>query len=198
MTKNDLILYMSTLLNLDTTPTYIYMDISEDLDSVQDYIGFKKEFKELYSSLKSQLQYQNAFQKYNTIMEVYKKKKTAFVYEDIVKIDSSSTKLFGKMTDICEYIRLHEVPSLQKIRNIDFKNILNHDKTNYFTENEQKILDLIGNSEEIYRLSTQSKQILQNKINSIMTNRTKEIKTARLQLGHNKINIKMIENANNV
>ena len=104
------------------------------------------------------------------------------------QIEKFRNQLFSKLTDICEEIRRFNIPTPDRIRNIDFNNIKNHDKTMYFADHEIKINNLLGDSTELYRLSTQNKPLLQEKIKEIMIDLTKQKKT--LAIGYE--NKKMI------
>ena len=184
MNKNELIEYIATLLNIDTSPTYIYMDMSDELNNVKDYISFKKEFKELIGSLKSQLEYKNAFQKFLIIMETYNDKLIALSPLENVQIENFGDILFSKITDVCELVRRGKTPTVAEIISTDFANT-KCKEGKFFTEKEQKLIGLIGDSREIYRLGTQNKPLLRETIKRIILELVKKKKTETLIIENN-------------
>jgi len=184
MTKEDLIEFIKIILNLDTTPSYIYLDVSNSLDNIKDYEMFIKEFKSLYSTLKLQLEYKTAYQKFLMIMEVINNQRFALLDREVIQIEDFKTKLYNKLTDICEYLREDKIPTIEYIKNVDFNNIKNADKSNYFEPKEIKINNILGNGLEIYRLSTQNKPLLQKKIKAIVLDLVNKKKTNTLAIDY--------------
>ena len=184
MTKEELIEFIKIILNLDTTPSYIYLDVSNSLDNIKDYEMFIKEFKSLYSTLKLQLEYKTAYQKFLMIMEVINNQRFELSQKEITQIEDFKTKLYNKLTDICEYLREDKIPTVEYIKNIDFNNIKNADKTMYFEPKEIKVNLILGDSLELYRLSTQNKTLLQERIKEIVLNLVKQNKTKQVAIGY--------------
>ena len=184
MTKEELIEFIKIILNLDTTPSYIYLDVSNSLDNIKDYEMFIKEFKSLYSTLKLQLEYKTAYQKFLMIMEVINNQRFALLDKEVIQIEDFKTKLYNKLTDICEYLREDKIPTVEYIKNIDFNNIKNADKTMYFEPKEIKVNLILGDSLELYRLSTQNKTLLQERIKEIIIDLVKQNKTNKVAIDY--------------
>ena len=184
MTKRESIEFIKIILNLDTTPSYIYLDVSNSLDNIKDYEMFIKEFKSLYSTLKLQLEYKTAYQKFLIIMEVFNNKRFALTQTENIQIEDFKTKLYNKLTNICEYLREDKTPTVEYIKNIDFNNIKNSDKTMYFEPKEIKVNLILGDSLEIYRLSTQNKTLLQEKIKDIILDLVKQNKKNKITIDY--------------
>jgi len=184
MTKEELIEFIKIILNLDTTPSYIYLDVSNSLDNIKDYEMFIKEFKSLYSTLKLQLEYKTAYQKFLMIMEVINNQRFELSQKEITQIEDFKTKLYNKLTDICEYLREDKIPTVEYIKNIDFNNIKNSDKTMYFEPKEIKVNLILGDSLELYRLSTQNKTLLQERIKEIIIDLVKQNKTNKVAIDY--------------
>ena len=182
MTKKESIELIKIILNLDTTPSYIYLDVSNSLDNIKDYEMFIKEFKSLYGTLKLQLEYKTAFQKFLIIMEVFNNQRFALLDKEVIQIEDFKTKLYNKLTNICEEIRRDKIPTIEYIKNIDFNNIRNFDKTMYFEIKEIKVNLILGDSLELYRLSTQNKTLLQEKIKEIVLDLVKQKKTEQVAI----------------
>ena len=184
MTKKESIELIKIILNLDTTPSYIYLDVSNSLDNIKDYEMFIKEFKSLYGTLKLQLEYKTAFQKFLIIMEVFNNQRFALLDKEVIQIEDFKTKLYNKLTNICEEIRRDKIPTIEYIKNIDFNNIRNFDKTMYFEIKEIKVNLILGDSLELYRLSTQNKTLLQEKIKEIVLDLVKQKKTNTVTINY--------------
>jgi len=174
---SDLIDYVGMLLNFEIKGKLIYLDVVESLEAMSDLAEFRKELKGRVGNLNDDYKYLNGFQKFIKIVEDYNKKKLALTQKENIQIEDFKTKLYNKLTDICEEIRRDKIPTVEYIKSIDFNNIKNFDKTMYFEPKEIKVNNILGDSLELYRLSTQNKPLLQEKIREIILDLVNKKKT---------------------
>lgn len=194
MTKNELIQYIATLLNLDTTPDYIYMDVSEELTIIKDYSLFIKEFKSLLGTLKQQLEYKTAFQKFVFIMQHINDKKLELTDSENDFITAWCDNLFSKLTWYFDELAFLK-PTKEQLNRQIWKNHI-YKGVEMINEKESQVCDIIGDTKEIYRLVTQNKPLLQSKIREIVMDLRKKKKQGIIQI-EDKSNpiVKLMHNA---
>lgn len=139
------------------------------------------DFKELLQIMANSKKFDYMAKLHDSI-ETLEKVRLQLNYKELTQIENYGNQLFSKLTDICEFIRRDTIPSVEYIKNIDFNNIKKFDKTMYFELYEARVNSLIGDSLEIYRLATQYKPLLQEKIKEIMIDLTKKKKSKTMAI----------------
>lgn len=187
MTKKESIEFIKIILNLDTTPSYIYLDVSNSLDNIKDYEMFIKEFKSLYGTLKLQLEYKTAFQKFLLIMEVFNNQRFALTkieqqqkYKFIDELYENLTWYFNILSE--------GMPTDWELENHKWKHFKRGKKGQeekiLFNEKKLKVCNMLGNTRELYRLSTKRKTQLKESIEIIVDKLIKENKTNKVAIGY--------------
>tara|TARA_R110000851_G_scaffold205185_2_gene357168 strand:- start:206 stop:793 length:588 start_codon:yes stop_codon:yes gene_type:complete len=182
MTKEELIEFIKIILNLDTTPSYIYLDVSNSLDNIKDYEMFIKEFKSLYSTLKLQLEYKTAFQKFLIIMEVFNNQRYALTHKENDNVEKWRNALYSKVTWYFDELSWLN-PTEEQLINQVWQNHQNKGK-NMFSIKELQVCNLIGETKELYRLTTKNKPLLMEKIKSITLDLIKQNKSGTVAIGY--------------
>lgn len=184
----DLIDYISSLLNFEISGKLIYLDVVEELESITDLGMFRRELKSRVAHLNNDYKYLNGLQKFTKIVNEYKKKQLELKPKEHDYVVMFCDKLFSKLTDVFEEVRMFRVPTLKQIKNIDLDNTKfktkNKDKTLYFEEREIKVYKMIGDVVELYRLATQNKVLLQEKIKEAVLKLVEQKKTDALLLAN--------------
>lgn len=178
ITKADLIEYIANLLNIDISVNLIYLDISEELENIKDLGLFRKELKARVANLNDDYKYLNGFQKFTKIVEDYNKILLVPTPREHDLINTFCDNLFNKLTwYFCELQWLK--PTKQQLEKQIWKNH-EYQGADIVNEKESKVCDLIGDTFEIYRLSTQNKPLLQSRIKEIVCGLNKERKVKAL------------------
>ena len=141
------------------------------------------DFKELMQLMANSKKFDYMAKLHNSL-ETLEKVQLQLTQKEVIQIEDFKTKLYNKLTNICEYLREDKTPTIEYIKNIDFNNIKNADKTMYFEPKEIKVNLILGDSLEIYRLSTQNKTLLQEKIKKIVLDLVKQNKTKQVAIGY--------------
>jgi hypothetical protein len=183
LNRSDLIDYISKLLNLEISGKLIYLDVSEALDGVSDIGMFRNELKLRVANLNDDYKYLNGFQKFTKIMSDYNKKQLALNPKELDYVVMFCDRLYGKLTEIFEIVRFDKIPTKDQLLNIDLDHCIGGDGNLYFEEREIKVYNKIGDVVELYRLSTQNKPLLKNKIESIVNELIVQKKKVKLQIG---------------
>jgi hypothetical protein len=157
--------------------------VSEALDGVSDIGMFRNELKLRVANLNDDYKYLNGFQKFTKIMSDYNKKQLALNPKELDYVVMFCDRLYGKLTEIFEIVRFDKIPTKDQLLNIDLDHCIGGDGNLYFEEREIKVYNKIGDVVELYRLSTQNKPLLKNKIESIVNELIVQKKKVKLQIG---------------
>lgn len=178
ITASDVIKYLGTVLNIDTNSSLIVLDITEDLSEVNNLVGFKKFIKEKF--MEEKYKYFNGYQKFLVLLKDYKKneKVTLDSLEDF-KVRSYTDKLLSRVTDLFFAIQ-HVVRAGDDIRSNKISRALYLE----FGEDKKalKVLEAIGNREDILKALDHGVEFLRNKIMTEVYRLTITKKISVLQL----------------
>lgn len=184
LTISDFIDYLTMMLNFEIKGKLIYLDVVEELEKVSDLSEFRKEVKDRVSNLNDDYKYLNGFQKFTKIMQDYNSKRFSLTHNENDKVTIYCDKLYNKLTDFFEVVREIKAPTTEQLQNIDLDNTKTPSGL-YFNTKDIQVYKEIGDTKELYRLSTQNKPRLQEIIKNIVLDLVKQKKEKTLAIENN-------------
>lgn len=166
MDKVSLIEYLGRVINLNMKDNLNYMEVSESLDTISQskYLEFKKFLTEQAGSEK--YSYSTSFQKFIGIFSDFKKNQLLLSDEEHCQVSIFCDKLYYKVTWYFDELKWLN-PTKEQLEKQIWKNHQYEDKS-LISEKEEQVVDKIGDTFEIYRLVTQNKPQLKEKIEKIV------------------------------
>lgn len=160
ITANDVVKYISQILNIDVSDRLTFQDILDDLASVNDLPLFRMFMKERFNY--ERFRYLTGYQKFVALLNEFKKENAPKLDEaKHDKVNSFASILYKKTTDCFDevYFLIQEGNDMRgkKISYLIGKKFMNEPK-------EIKVLELIGNREVLCKLCRNDKPLLEEKI----------------------------------
>lgn len=168
ITANDVVKYISQILNIDVSDRLTFQDILDDLASVNDLPLFRMFMKERFNY--ERFRYLTGYQKFVALLNEFKKENQLQLSEENkTKVDDYSSKLFSLITSIMDTVNFELQTKGKSIDDLDFeKTLLSSGIKNHHIE----VLRAIGDKKKIFHLSVYGKEELRARIESIVHSKT--------------------------
>ncbi|TLP41055.1 hypothetical protein [Arcobacter arenosus] len=170
ITSNDIIKYVSRVLNVDITNSLVMQDMIEDLTSIHDLGLFRFFIKENFNE--SKYQYLTGYQKFLALVKDFKKQNAPRLNsQQKSKVEDYSERLFKKTVDVFDWVNWE----IQIGKDLYCKEISKRLFDEFGNEpKDLKVLEMIGKRPELVRLVRYHKEVLREKIQKIVFKLTLE------------------------
>lgn len=178
ITANDVVKYISQILNVDVSDRLTFQDMLEDLASIQDLAEFRIFVKTRFNY--ERFRYLSGYQKFLALANEFRKEnKPKLSIESTTKALTYSENLFRELTRILDEVNMDLQVIGKSIDDVNFEQTL---LTNGMKAHHIEVLRAIGDKKEIIRLMS-CKYDLMSKIEAVVLNKTllKEYPSLKLE-----------------
>ncbi len=180
---DEITAYLCNVLNIKTDSSYVILDIQEELESISDLAEFRLFIKSHISKVSHDLEYMSGFQKFLFLVEKFNNKRLALSDKEFDSISLWCNVLYKKLTWYFGELQWLN-PTKEQLKAQIWKNHQYEDK-DLISPKEEQVVDIIGDTFELYRLATQRKNELQDKIREVVSQLVKDKKKNTLLLSSN-------------
>lgn len=179
LAESKLTLYFANLLNISIEDELSMMDIEDELSTIGDLVEFRKYVKDRFNY--SSYQYMTGYQKFIALVRDFKKdNKPKLDEETEMKVYGYIDALSSKLTTISEKIYEIIQTKCDKYKKVN----INQTFLNSLKDKDIETCKMIGDFNEIYRLSRFNIPELKEKIEKALTRKALVLKYP--QLANNK------------
>jgi len=161
--QNEMIEYITTLLNINSSNSFVIADMIEEITKLEDLSTFKEFMKDEIKK-PTYTNYSNGFQKFLKICEAYQTSKTVTLDDaELQKVYTYADKLFRKTTSLFDEISYQ----ISIGQDIDSKQMTSFICLN-LDEKDLKVLKLVGDRHRVLFMNKHTRTTLQEQINKIV------------------------------